>query len=188
MYMQVPGGAGGGGGYGRGRLPIQVQESAHVISLCPQTRGRWRRGKLLCDFSNYTKITNHLNVGGCAEVAETRASSTYLVGKGQVAELVSKFNRVSSMKERRIRTVQIPLSPQGRWRYLNACGCAVVAEAGAVASPGQVAWEGQVTMVKQLYRAEVWENLSPELVLCFWSLSLSDIHFPKARSPPPPPL
>ena len=57
-------------------------------------------------------------------------------------------------------------------------------EAETEATPEQIAWERQVGMVRQLYKPEVWDILSPELVLCFWSLSLSDVYFPKARHDP----
>jgi hypothetical protein len=53
-----------------------------------------------------------------------------------------------------------------------------------VGSPDQVAWDEQVSMVKQLYKPDVWEILSPELVLSFWSLSYADIYFPKAKYDP----
>lgn len=54
--------------------------------------------------------------------------------------------------------------------------------AGAdVPDEAQSAWAQQVAMVRKLYPETLWDVLSPDLVLTFWSLCLSDIHFPAAR-------
>ena len=45
----------------------------------------------------------------------------------------------------------------------------------------QLAWGKQIDMVRSLYHGDMWQILSPELVLTFWSLSYGDIFFPGAR-------
>lgn len=44
------------------------------------------------------------------------------------------------------------------------------------------AWQEHVEVVRQLYSESLWETLSPDLVLAFWSLALPDILFPASRS------
>ena len=58
---------------------------------------------------------------------------------------------------------------------------AVSAAAAKPESTEQLAWNAQVDAVRKLYKHALWEFLSPELVLMFWSLSYSDIHCPTAR-------
>lgn len=45
----------------------------------------------------------------------------------------------------------------------------------------QQLWNKQIQMIRGLYKEDLWQILSPELVLTFWSLSYGDIFFPAER-------